>query len=232
MKSGAELIAEERDNQIEEHGYSVAHDAEYNDYYELAIVAQCLIMPPNQDVTLSEELNMLNALAENWDSEVLRKMLQKSYKDRLIIAGALLAAEIDRLQYLEGALPDGIDFFAEVAAFAAKQQEATIKADLETRSDLDMGEKPGYNNGRFQPADLSFDRTRRTYSGDEVFQMIGLQAFDIQGNAVMKEYQALWNPEKRMLYVSAEFAQKYADAEFDINQHALLKLLGVLILED
>jgi hypothetical protein len=33
--------------------------------------------------------------------ETLKKAISKSYKDRLIIAGALIAAEIDRLNYKE-----------------------------------------------------------------------------------------------------------------------------------
>ena len=37
----------------------------------------------------------------NWDEDLWQKMCNKSYKDRLIIAGALIAAEIDRLQSIE-----------------------------------------------------------------------------------------------------------------------------------
>ena len=33
-----------------------------------------------------------------WDMVVVQKMCQKSYKERLIIAGALIAAEIGRVQ--------------------------------------------------------------------------------------------------------------------------------------
>lgn len=33
-----------------------------------------------------------------WDADICNKMINKSYEERLIIAGALLAAEIDRIQ--------------------------------------------------------------------------------------------------------------------------------------
>lgn len=144
MLTGIQLIAEERAEQLEKHGRSVEIDVTINDYYELAVVAQCLIMPPNQEVTLSEELNMLNALAESWDQEVLAKTLQKPYKNRLIIAGALLAAEIDRLQYME-ALPQ--DELSKRITDAVNNFPEAIK------------EMPGYNNGRFQPVDLNFANT-------------------------------------------------------------------------
>ncbi len=34
---------------------------------------------------------------EGWNKELHNKMMNKPYKDRLIIAGALIAAEIDRI---------------------------------------------------------------------------------------------------------------------------------------
>ncbi|HWY11329.1 MAG TPA: hypothetical protein VN026_08390, partial [Bacteroidia bacterium] len=39
----------------------------------------------------------LHEMPETWDKGIVYKMIQKSYKERLIIAGALLCAEIDRL---------------------------------------------------------------------------------------------------------------------------------------
>ncbi len=88
MKTGIELIAKERQEQIEKHGRTLAHDKEININGELLIAARRLIArsdgayptPPN-----------------GWDKTIWDKMLAKSHKDRLIIAGALIAAEIDRL---------------------------------------------------------------------------------------------------------------------------------------
>ena len=40
------------------------------------------------------------ACPEGWDKYRWRYMIQKPYKERLIIAGALIAAEIDRIQRL------------------------------------------------------------------------------------------------------------------------------------
>ena len=42
-----------------------------------------------------------NKFPAKWDNDVCRKMIKKSYKERLIIAGSFMAAEIDRLQYEE-----------------------------------------------------------------------------------------------------------------------------------
>jgi len=51
-----------------------------------------------------------NALAsevmkpKDWDFTTWRKMMKKSYKKRLIIAGALIAAEIDRMNMIENGI--------------------------------------------------------------------------------------------------------------------------------
>ena len=34
-----------------------------------------------------------------WDQEIWEKMIRKPHQERLIIAGALIAAELDRLNY-------------------------------------------------------------------------------------------------------------------------------------
>lgn len=38
-----------------------------------------------------------------WDKALWKRMIEKPEKERLIIAGALIAAEIDRIQYVEKA---------------------------------------------------------------------------------------------------------------------------------
>lgn len=88
MKTGAKLIAKERKEQIEKHGYDSENDAYYYNG-ELIDAATRLIDGSRQ---------MRNAPPNEWDEEIWQKMFDKPYKDRLIIAGALIAAEIDRLQ--------------------------------------------------------------------------------------------------------------------------------------
>lgn len=79
MKSGIELITEERNRQIFDLGYDAKHDAEHNNH-ELVIHAI-------QHLTRYRPIY-------NWDDG---DGLPAHIKD-LIQAGALIAAEIDRLQ--------------------------------------------------------------------------------------------------------------------------------------
>jgi hypothetical protein len=97
MKTGIELITAERKEQLEKHGRSISQDAIYNSTIErpLTKAAACL------SIDLGFESTVKFMRPENWDKEIWRKMTNKTYKERLIIAGALIAAEIDRIQYLE-----------------------------------------------------------------------------------------------------------------------------------
>ena len=82
MKSGIERIAEERQKQIEKHGRDAEHDKGYENDILSTVAAQLAIRVP-----------------DNW------KLLDR-HPDRieqLTIAGALLAAEIDRLQLVAAA---------------------------------------------------------------------------------------------------------------------------------
>jgi hypothetical protein len=100
MKPGIELIAAERHEQIEKHGRTIELDLLQNQNYELAYAADLLCGPPTQEIDCCTDLLVMTIL-KDWDQSILRKMTAKPYKDRLIIAGALIAAEIDRIQLLE-----------------------------------------------------------------------------------------------------------------------------------
>lgn len=95
--NGVELIAKERKEQIEKHGYTIQEDKKYNGGYEFPLtkVASALSIDDNRNRLAKETMKPINWSQESWD-----KMMNKSYKERLIIAGALIAAEIDRLQNL------------------------------------------------------------------------------------------------------------------------------------
>lgn len=95
MKTGVELIADERKEQIEKHGYSIRDDKEYNTSFEFPLtkVASALSIDDNGNRLAKEAMKPSNWNQESWD-----KMMSKTYKERLIIAGALIAAEIDRIQ--------------------------------------------------------------------------------------------------------------------------------------
>lgn len=79
--TGVELIARERQEQIEKHGWTAEHDDAHGSG-ELAEAASVI-------------------LRSSWDSWPFEahwadKIASKPYVERLTIAGALIAAEIDR----------------------------------------------------------------------------------------------------------------------------------------
>ena len=85
-KTGIELIAEERLEQLTKHNRTIEKDVEQNNNYELRRGAIAL---------LEDDSNKFSGF---WNKEICDKMANKSYKERLIIAGAFIAAELDRLQ--------------------------------------------------------------------------------------------------------------------------------------
>jgi len=92
MKTGIELIAIEREEQLTKHGRTIQKDVIENTEQELGYFAGVLCQMRAMDVK-----DTMNYLPPKWDKELCRKMLNKPYKERLIIAGALIAAEIDRI---------------------------------------------------------------------------------------------------------------------------------------
>jgi len=96
QKSGVELIADERARQIAVEGWSFGHDDEH-DECELARASACYALPPNiRNRWFNKEL-----LWNLWPWEP--KWWKPSSGDRvreLVKAGALIAAEIDRINRL------------------------------------------------------------------------------------------------------------------------------------
>lgn len=93
MKTGIELIAIERAEQIEKHGRTVELDVKQNDNYQLSDAASHMVKLYPSDAG--------DFTPNGWDDELFDKMCAKDYKERLIIGGALIAAEIDRITYEE-----------------------------------------------------------------------------------------------------------------------------------
>lgn len=97
MKTGIELISAERQEQIEKHGRTIESDVQQNTMNELCDGARFLLLEtPAQEFELDEDMIHF-MIPKTWDNELFFKMYRKPYKERLIIAGALIAAEIDRL---------------------------------------------------------------------------------------------------------------------------------------
>ena len=93
MKTGIELIAIERKEQIEKHGRTIESDVKQNTETELSYFAGLLC-----HAKANETDAIMDFLPPKWNKNLCRKMIEKPYKERLIIAGALIAAEIDRIQ--------------------------------------------------------------------------------------------------------------------------------------
>lgn len=89
MKTGIHLIAEERQEQIEKHKRSINADAIHNSSEQLKEGAIKLLDDPQDYRIASRPIN--------WNKPQWDYMCSKPYKERLIIAGALIAAEIDRV---------------------------------------------------------------------------------------------------------------------------------------
>ncbi len=89
--TGIELIAIERKEQIEKHNRSIQWDEHVNPDGQLSRAASLLCAEDRHTMEPEEWL------PEGWDMDIWVKMWNKPHKERLIIAGALIAAEIDRL---------------------------------------------------------------------------------------------------------------------------------------
>lgn len=94
MKTGVELIAQERLEQIEKHGFSMESDRINNTDEQLILLIQYLLM----DDTDAEKDNLYEYFEGcNYDMKFINKFDTKTKTERLIIAGALIAAQIDIL---------------------------------------------------------------------------------------------------------------------------------------
>lgn len=102
--TGAGLIAAERKRQIDQEGWTAAHDAQHTDG-SLAHAAICYLANGNNDTRIScavqvqDKLLTLRAIpswpaswAQTWD-----RRGSIGYRRSLVVAGALTAAEIDRV---------------------------------------------------------------------------------------------------------------------------------------
>lgn len=97
--SGIDLIIKERGEQLSKHNRSIEYDVLFNNNYQLSQAASILSSCTYGDSDI--DLIVENHCPEGWDKDIWRKMVLKPYEERLIIAGALIAAEIDRLNYIE-----------------------------------------------------------------------------------------------------------------------------------
>lgn len=140
-KTGIELIAEERREQIEKHGYTadfVKSNPEYYERNQMSYAASILCASEwgclDED-DISEDFPPLNWPEDEWD-----KMVRKPYNERLIIAGALIAAELDR-----------INSVSEHKAPAEKEYEHRIEGSRDGKTWRTEGIFPAGSPSRFGP---------------------------------------------------------------------------------
>ena len=98
--TGIELIAAERERQIKEEGWTAEHDEQHEED-ELAWAAVYYAMPKPLAFHCPRvgrcEIHPFAVFPQNWNSH----WAKRDEKDRirqLVVAGALIAAEIDRIQ--------------------------------------------------------------------------------------------------------------------------------------
>jgi hypothetical protein len=94
--TGIELIAKERQEQIKKHGRTVDVDVQYNSTPTKYNGMMPLIMGATRLLDSAFKWS-----PDYWNQDIFEHMISKNYKERLVIAAALIAAEIDRIQEIE-----------------------------------------------------------------------------------------------------------------------------------
>jgi hypothetical protein len=108
MKTGIELIAKERERQVSEEGYDAKHDDNHEDG-ELATAAAIYASPSllyeKTETAQGVHFDVVDDMGWNLDLPYHGNMRQPNYQvartkriRQLVMAAALIAAEIDRLQ--------------------------------------------------------------------------------------------------------------------------------------
>jgi hypothetical protein len=93
-KTGVQLIAEERNEQINKHGFSVTEDAEY---YQKMELIQAALFCIDQVVHEGFGLKTYKTWPSGWQEKFMHKIMAKDDIGKLKVAGAFIAAEIDRI---------------------------------------------------------------------------------------------------------------------------------------
>lgn len=93
--TGAQIISKERQNQIDERNFTPAYDSKVNLLGQLVFASAYITVEPMTDSVIAD------FCPSGWGKDYWAAICQKSYKDRLKLAGSFLAAELDRLRFDE-----------------------------------------------------------------------------------------------------------------------------------
>ena len=115
MKTGIELITEERKEQIEKHGWSLKHDASYAEG-QLEKAAMFCAEQANL------KIGLINAETQKWPTGWIKyfedKIRNKPAIQQLVVCGAFYLAEYDRTNHF---------FFLERVFEIAKKIDSLLK---------------------------------------------------------------------------------------------------------
>lgn len=105
MKTGIEKISEERQKQIDKHDFTAQHHVDHPEWYDKdQLVTAAVALCNFKDKIENSDLHKIymKICPKNWGQNKWKALLERPYEERLKIAGALLAAELDRIELLKG----------------------------------------------------------------------------------------------------------------------------------
>ncbi|RQO37927.1 hypothetical protein DBR39_13645 [Chryseobacterium sp. KBW03] len=94
ITNGVLMIAKERQKQIDKHGFTAEYHVNHPEYYEDKQLIQATVTLLLQDLAPHD---LVTEIPTNWDAVRFQDLIDRGHIERLTIAGALLAAELDRL---------------------------------------------------------------------------------------------------------------------------------------
>jgi hypothetical protein len=101
---GLKLFTDERVKAIN-NGRTLDKDISENGSFQLINVARFLLLHVQPSEAQKERtVHALTTLCPNWDKEKLKKYINKPFKERLVIAGTLISAELDKYEFINDKL--------------------------------------------------------------------------------------------------------------------------------
>lgn len=95
---GTQLISAERQKQIDKHGFTAEHHFNNPHWYEADQLQEAAVTLLLQDLMPHD---LVSQVPDNWDADWFANLMDRTKKERLIIAGAMISAELDRLDFIE-----------------------------------------------------------------------------------------------------------------------------------